>query len=136
MKCPKCGHVQVQSESCGKCGIILSKYDEIQERKRRASRRKDFYNYEPRRKIFIVLFIFCILMGLTGLGVLVAYALLILEESYWFQIGILIIWAAAVILALGSAILLRCPFCGKGGMSVFIAPDRCPNCGIGLTSYD
>ena len=75
-------------------------------------------------------------MCLIGFGVLVAYALLIFHESYWFQIGILIIWAAAVILALGSAILLRCPFCGKGGMSVFTAPDKCPNCGIGLTTYD
>ena len=136
MKCPNCGHVQAQSDACGKCGIIFSKYDEVQERKRRAGRRKDYYHYEPRRKKFIVLFILSILMGLTGLGVLIAYSLLILAESYWFQIGGLIIFAATVILTLGSFILLRCPFCGKGGMSVFTAPDRCPNCGIGLTSYD
>jgi len=75
-------------------------------------------------------------MGVTGLGDLIAYSLLILAESYGFQIGGLTIFAATVILTLGSFILLRCPFCGKGGTSVFTAPERCTNCGTGLTSYD
>jgi len=32
VKCPQCGHVNTSTESCSKCGIIFSKYYEIQKR--------------------------------------------------------------------------------------------------------
>ena len=33
MKCPKCGQEQIPSDTCNQCGIVFSKYDEIQKRK-------------------------------------------------------------------------------------------------------
>lgn len=32
--CPKCGHQQISSNECAKCGIIFSKYREAQDRKK------------------------------------------------------------------------------------------------------
>jgi len=33
MKCPKCGHEQISSDTCRRCGIVIAKYYEIQQRK-------------------------------------------------------------------------------------------------------
>ena len=38
MKCPECNSEQLASESCVDCGIIFSKYEELQERKKREKR--------------------------------------------------------------------------------------------------
>ena len=36
-KCPKCGYGEVQIETCSKCGLIFSKYYEVEARKRMIS---------------------------------------------------------------------------------------------------
>jgi predicted nucleic-acid-binding Zn-ribbon protein len=33
MKCPKCGFNSAENDACSNCGIIFSKYKEIQDRK-------------------------------------------------------------------------------------------------------
>ncbi len=33
MRCPKCGHEQVPTDTCASCGVVFSKYYEIQKRK-------------------------------------------------------------------------------------------------------
>jgi hypothetical protein len=36
MLCPKCGHEQPEADECVECGVIVSKYFEVQEKKREA----------------------------------------------------------------------------------------------------
>ena len=44
MTCPKCGHEQIEALECVKCGIIISRYKELKEKK---DRNKEVAPKEP-----------------------------------------------------------------------------------------